>query len=175
MTRSHIFQGDFWTNLAHYSNEFVATWTISLFTLKQIIFRVEFANNVGSKFLTEVHKQCADCEDEPEKFLDYLSQKEGLLMLLNLHKHGNQVNIHDHFDRKNMFSVGAVRVRLQISLLISTVIRQKGESQNGCFKTCAYQGVRNLRFSENLPCFIFLKHPFWDSPFCLITDDMKKI
>ena len=34
---------------------------------------------------------------------------------------------------------------------------------------CAYQGVRNLRFSENLTCFVFLKHPFSDSPFCLIT------
>ena len=26
--------------------------------------------------------------------------------------------------------------------------------------TCAYQGVRNVRFSENLTCFVFLKHPF---------------
>ena len=44
--------------------------------------------------------------------------------------------------------------------------------------TCAYQGVRNVPFSENLMCFVFLKHPFWDSPFCLITDElsqMKKI
>ena len=31
-------------------------------------------------------------------------------------------------------------------------------------------GVRNVRFSENLACFVFVKHPFWDSPFCLITD-----
>ena len=38
-------------------------------------------------------------------------------------------------------------------------------------RTRAYQGVRNVRFSENLACFVFLKHPFWDSPFCLITDD----
>ena len=35
---------------------------------------------------------------------------------------------------------------------------------------CAYQGVRNVRFFEDLACFVFLKHPFWDSPFCLITD-----
>ena len=53
--------------------------------------------------------------------------------------------------------------------LESSVIRQKGESQNGCFKktkhakfsekrTCAYQGVR--KFLENLACFVFLKHPF---------------
>ena len=27
-------------------------------------------------------------------------------------------------------------------------------------RTCAYQGIRNVRFSENLVCFIFLKHPF---------------
>ena len=37
-------------------------------------------------------------------------------------------------------------------------------------RTCAYQGVRNVRYSENLTCFVFLKHPFWDSPFCLITN-----
>ena len=35
----------------------------------------------------------------------------------------------------------------------------------------AYQGVRNVNFSENLACYVFLKHPFWDSPFCLITDE----
>ena len=37
---------------------------------------------------------------------------------------------------------------------------------------CAYQGIRNVRFSRNLGCFFFLKHPFWDSPFCLITDEI---
>ena len=32
---------------------------------------------------------------------------------------------------------------------------------------------RNVRFLENLTCFVFLlKHPFWDSPFCLITDEL---
>ena len=35
--------------------------------------------------------------------------------------------------------------------------------------------LRNVRFSEHLTCFVFLKHfskhPFWDSPFCLITDE----
>ena len=40
------------------------------------------------------------------------------------------------------------------------------------FRACTCQGVRNVRFSENLTCFVFLKHPFWDSPFCLITDDL---
>ena len=75
----------------------------------------------------------------------------------------------------------------------SLVIKQKGESQNGCFKKtkpakfsekrtfltpckkvcCAYQGVINTRFSENLACFVFLKPPFWDSPFCLITDELS--
>ena len=75
------------------------------------------------------------------------------------------------------------------------VIREKGESQNGCFKKTkyakfsekqkfftpwythihAYQGVRNVHFTENLVCFVFLKHPFWDSPFCLITDKLEEI
>ena len=73
------------------------------------------------------------------------------------------------------------------------MIRQKGESRNRFFKkikhakfsekrtflilhTCAYQGVRNVCFffSENLACFIFLKHPFQDSPLCLIIDDMRQ-
>ena len=30
-------------------------------------------------------------------------------------------------------------------------------------RTCACQGVRNVSFSENLACFVFLEHPFWDS------------
>ena len=28
-------------------------------------------------------------------------------------------------------------------------------------------------FSENLACFVFLKHPFLDSSFCLITDELE--
>ena len=40
-------------------------------------------------------------------------------------------------------------------------------------RMCAYQGVRNVRFSGNLMCFVFLKDPFWDSHFCLITDVMN--
>ena len=27
-------------------------------------------------------------------------------------------------------------------------------------RMCAYQGVRNVCFLENLACFVFLKHPF---------------
>ena len=68
----------------------------------------------------------------------------------------------------------------------SSVIKQKCESRNGFFKktkpikfpekwtfltplmrtcTCAYQGVRNVHFSENLTCFVFLKYPLCDSQF----------
>ena len=39
-------------------------------------------------------------------------------------------------------------------------------------RTCAYQGVRNVRFSENLASFVFLKHLFSDSSFHLITDEL---
>ena len=41
-----------------------------------------------------------------------------------------------------------------------------------CTYTCAYQGVRNVHFSGNLVCFVFLKHPFWDSPFCLMNEKL---
>ena len=68
-----------------------------------------------------------------------------------------------------------------LNAVISSVTRQKGESQNRCFKktkqakfsknehllpsdTYTYlrvhiREVRNVRFSENLNCFVFLKHP----------------
>ena len=39
-------------------------------------------------------------------------------------------------------------------------------------RTCVYQGLRNVRFSENLTCFAFLNHPLWDSLFCLTTDEI---
>ena len=35
-----------------------------------------------------------------------------------------------------------------------------------------YQRVRNVCFSKNLECLVFLKHPFWDSPFSFITNDL---
>ena len=31
--------------------------------------------------------------------------------------------------------------------------------------------LRNVRFSENLTCFVFLKQPFSDLSFCLITEE----
>ena len=37
-------------------------------------------------------------------------------------------------------------------------------------RTFVYHGIRYIRFLENLSGFVFLKHPFWDSPFRLITD-----
>ena len=60
--------------------------------------------------------------------------------------------------------------------LMSSVRRQKGQPQNRCYKkrkqakfskkrnflplirtrNCAYQGVRNIRFPENLMCFVFV-------------------
>ena len=42
-------------------------------------------------------------------------------------------------------------------------------------RTCAYQEVTNVLFSENLTRFVFLKHPPWNSPFCLITVEMIRI
>ena len=33
-------------------------------------------------------------------------------------------------------------------------------------------GSINVCFSENLMCLVFLLPPFWDSPFCLITDNL---
>ena len=38
--------------------------------------------------------------------------------------------------------------------------------------TCANQGLRNVRFSKNLTCFVFLKHPFLEPLFYLITYEL---
>ena len=91
---------------------------------------------------------------------------------------------------------GFISIEKTISFYESPVIRQKGESQKGCFKktkhakfsekktkifstpvmhtyVCVSGGTKYLRFfSENLLCFVFLKHLIWYSPFCLITDKM---
>ena len=52
------------------------------------------------------------------------------------------------------------------------VFQENKFSEKQTFLTCAYQRVRIVRFSGNLACFVFMKHPFWGSPFCLITDDL---
>ena len=39
----------------------------------------------------------------------------------------------------------------------------------GKYYVCV-SGEKNVRFLENLACFVFLLSPFWDSPFCHITD-----
>ena len=89
--------------------------------------------------------------------------------------------------------ISILLLHLSTNWKTTSVIRQKGESQIECFKltkhakfsekrtflaplvrtrTCAYQGVRNVLFLENLACFVFLIHPFWDLPFCHITDEL---
>ena len=40
--------------------------------------------------------------------------------------------------------------------------------------TCVSRATKCFVFSENLACFVFLKHPFWESPFlpyCLRYDE----
>ena len=80
-----------------------------------------------------------------------------------------------------------IKSRTEVSVWNSSVIRQKGESQNRCFKKTklakfsekrtfltlqyAHEGVRIVLFSENFACFAFLLPPFWDLPFCLITNE----
>ena len=63
---------------------------------------------------------------------------------------------------------------------IPSVIRQKGKSQNGCYKKTKHakfyekrtvRTVTNVHLSENLACFVFSLPPFWDLPFSLVTDN----
>ena len=54
--------------------------------------------------------------------------------------------------------------------VITGVSRKSTSSflKNDCVKLPG----RNVRFSENLTCFVFLKYPFLDLAFCLITNEI---
>ena len=85
------------------------------------------------------------------------------------------------------------KFHLNFFLPTLSVRRQKYESQNGCFKKTKHakfsekrtfthtlvrvriRGSEMFVFSENLACFVFLERPFWDSLFCLITDDLLAV
>ena len=57
---------------------------------------------------------------------------------------------------------------------ISKRVFQENKARQIFQKRTFLTPCRNVRFSENLGCFVFLKQPFWDSPFCLITDEIKQ-
>ena len=61
---------------------------------------------------------------------------------------------------------------------ISKRVFQENKTRQNFGKTdISYPVIRtrmNVLFSENLACFVFLKHSFWDSPFCLITGELSK-
>ena len=74
----------------------------------------------------------------------------------------------------------------------SSVIRQKGKSQNRCFKKAKHAQIsgkqtfqtpnahtyvcvsrdKKYLFCGNFGVLCFLETPVWDSPFCLITDEV---
>ena len=41
-------------------------------------------------------------------------------------------------------------------------------------RTCGYHGVRNVSFSENLACFVFLKHSLFETLLLMIIYRPKK-
>ena len=49
---------------------------------------------------------------------------------------------------------------VMLSEFNNEVIRQKGKYVSRKQIMCAYKMVTNVRFSKNLACFVFLKHPF---------------
>ena len=69
---------------------------------------------------------------------------------------------------------GRISKRMFQENKVCQIFRKMKISYYPLIRTCtrAYQRVRNVRFSENLACFVFLKHPFWDLPFCFITDEL---
>ena len=83
---------------------------------------------------------------------------------------------HDHERSESYFVGNKAKARISKRVFQENKARQIFRKTNiSCLlirtRTCVYQEVRNVRFSENLACLVFLKHPFWDSPFWLGSDD----
>ena len=78
-----------------------------------------------------------------------------------------------HF-QQDIAKIGGNKAKVRISKRVfqESKARQNFRKTNIPLHKCAYQEVRNVCFSEILTCFTFLKHPFWDSPFCLIPDEI---
>ena len=70
-----------------------------------------------------------------------------------------------HYFRKSLKKL-ITNKQLNFYQLTSEVTIHRTHSTYVCVS-----GVRNIWFSENLARFVFLKHPFSDLPFCLITDE----
>ena len=105
----------------------------------------------------------------------------------------NLSNLLKYFN-KYKFSIKK-SIYINTDVLNSSVIRQKGESQNGCFKktkqcqifqktnishpltrthTSAYQGVRNVRFSEIWLAFFSWNTRFEIRPFVLLPTNYSR-
>ena len=106
----------------------------------------------------------------------------------------NLSNLLKYFN-KYKFSIKK-SIYINTDVLNSSVIRQKGESQNGCFKktkqcqifqktnishpltrthTSAYQGVRNVRFSEIWLAFFSWNTRFEIRPFVLLPTNYSNV
>ena len=81
--------------------------------------------------------------------------------------------------------LGEGLINCKILVFKSSVIRQKGETQTDDSRKQSTPNfpknehflppdTHDVRFSEQLACFVFLKHLFWDSPFSLITDVFRE-
>ena len=63
------------------------------------------------------------------------------------------------FSSVNYLSKTVIFIMTSRNYDITSVIRQKGESQNGCFKKTRHAKLNNEHFLL-LACFVSLKHPF---------------
>ena len=75
-----------------------------------------------------------------------------------------------------MFQENKARQIFRKTNISSPLIRTRTSAYQ--WKSCVrvrIRGVRNVRFSKNLTFLVFFKHPFWDSPFCLITEELSVI
>ena len=75
------------------------------------------------------------------------------------------------FPNSNLHSVGnKAKGRISKGVFQENKARQIFQKTN-----ISYPLIRTgTCFSENVACFVFFKHPFWDSLFCLITEDSAK-
>ena len=172
-----------WNKL--FSNSIDTTFTLSIFYFSSEFFTI---NSISLSFgliepftVLNLLSVCAMCH-LPFCFRISIFYPITVKRLKHMACHGSQASQISSFKTlltQTVFSVVGNKAKGRISKRVfQEKARQIFRKTNLSYplirtRTYVYQGVSNVRFSENLACFVFLKHPFRDLPFCLITDGVS--
>ena len=94
-------------------------------------------------------------------------------MKTNKHFHAEIYNATPH---SNIIIIWSIKNEIKF---VTEIVGNKAKRRikNECFKktnqvNVCVSGGKKCSFSENSSCSVFLKHPLWDSPFCVIFNEI---